>query len=707
VTQADSIEEVRARIADDLASIDSVVDTQELLARSPCDELTQDYYRNSGLAYRLLHSGRGAMHMALCRQERPRSSDLVEQIRMLVREVDLEDEDVVLELGSGNAFNLIDLYDRYPRLKLVGIDLSESNTHRARRMVGRRNISLIQGSFNRLPIKTGTVDVAFAVESVCYSMDHLGLLQDVRRVLKPGGRFIVFDAFRADAFHEFDPTTQRAAVLAEAAMALPAAITRDAWLGHVLSTQMQLEIGNNLTELIRPSLLRFQRMSRTFFRFPRVARTYMALGNRYVVENAVAGLLLPETTAAGLHTYWMSVLRAPGSTEALVAGEPSELSAPQQAVAGVYDASPDVSAIHHSKYRTHHADFRVWADSLLESPSGHIRWRLFLIVVGYFLVGLAIALTGGFPSLYLRSPAVYIFCGSTAFGFVYLHLGSKSIHPAAEEMRPIFTVSDEVFRRRVIYWFERTINTKGILLTGAVVFGLFSFAVGIAVYARSFLASAGLIALRPNLFGASWYVRSDVAAKTLVFLWLGLIPSLLIGSGLWIIWQIWAGLTNLRDLPVIPLTAVVRMRLRRIVNFFILVSMGWFLGEGFIALLFTGHFGNLFWVSLGIIVMIGILSTVVPQLLGRHYLLKSYSEMCTWALRELYEAEGLGIRERDDPKRWMEIFRQQSGAMHLHNLIEATTKPNLWVYDSEDFLVLALGQSAAAVLIILQIAGSH
>jgi hypothetical protein len=94
-------------------------------------------------------------------------------------------------------------------------------------------------------------------------------------------------------------------------------------------------------------------------------------------------------------------------------------------------------------------------------------------------------------------------------------------------------------------------------------------------------------------------------------------------------------------------------------------------------------------------------------MLGRHYLLKSYSEMCTWALRELYEAEGLGIRERDDPKRWMEIFRQQSGAMHLHNLIEATTKPNLWVYDSEDFLVLALGQSAAAVLIILQIAGSH
>jgi ubiquinone/menaquinone biosynthesis C-methylase UbiE len=96
----------------------------------------------------------------------------------------------VLDLGCGTGVDLV----RFARGKarVVGVDLAESAIRLARLNVGHQNLAagLVAGDGERLPFADNQFDYVFAHGVVQYTADGRRLVEEVRRVLKPGGEAV-------------------------------------------------------------------------------------------------------------------------------------------------------------------------------------------------------------------------------------------------------------------------------------------------------------------------------------------------------------------------------------------------------------------------------------------------------------------------------------------------------------------------------------
>lgn len=697
-----------------LAVAESVLDANQLLQETPGLDRVLQYYERSAPGYRWLHSFRGAIHMSLSTDGRFHRSDLCAHAQICTRHIDALSGRTVVEIGCGNGFNLAAIADRRSDINLIGIDVCRTNLVRASSRCRSTGIRLIEGDFHHLPLADDSVDVVLAVETLCYATEPAQVLSEVRRVLRPGGRLIAFDAYRTSGLDSLDPSTVRAVRLVEQSMALPDAQTCSEWLARLDEAGLKVLEHEDITPRIQPNLERFQRMAMLAAALPRTSEFFNRLTGGYLRRNAVAGILMPDTTGLGIHAYWETVAQKPTAASAgpdsAGTGDPTHPT-PVTPIVGVSSPGPevpsDVSDEHFGGYRTYHADFRCWVDQLVEG------WRLPAVVIAaivtalYCAVNLAIAGLGGVFIPYLTSPGAYVFMGGTFIGLIYINQSSRHIHSAIEEMRPIFRVTDDRFRDELTRRCTQAASRRGSLRVSVVVYAIYATMVFLAMFAHTFLERSGLIALRPKIVSPQWYVPPHIVDKTIGFLWAGLLPSLILGSGIWMMFVILKYLLDLRDWPVIPLTSVARMRLRHIVNLFMVFAMAWFVFEGLLALLFAGHFGNFFWVAMTVVALIGVVTALLPQFIFRRLLLRSYSDMCTWALNQLMGVEGRYLLEDRARGSWMGAFAKDVDHLQLHQLVEATVKPNLWVYDSEDLFVLGLGQAIAITAVLVQVTHLH
>jgi len=103
----------------------------------------------------------------------------------------------VLDLCTGTADLLMEALARDPRNRGLGVDLSHGMLRRGARKLDRGGFSgraaLVGGDGEDLPLREGVFDgalVAFGIRNVG---DPLRALREVRRALRPGGRFVVLE----------------------------------------------------------------------------------------------------------------------------------------------------------------------------------------------------------------------------------------------------------------------------------------------------------------------------------------------------------------------------------------------------------------------------------------------------------------------------------------------------------------------------------
>src|SRR5262245_9213374 len=80
-----------------------------------------------------------------------------------------------------------------PAGKVTGVDISpETLAVTRRRLVesGLRNVDLREGRAEQLPADDATFDVLLASLSLMYVIDRAAAAREMRRVLRPGGRFV-------------------------------------------------------------------------------------------------------------------------------------------------------------------------------------------------------------------------------------------------------------------------------------------------------------------------------------------------------------------------------------------------------------------------------------------------------------------------------------------------------------------------------------
>lgn len=103
----------------------------------------------------------------------------------------------VLEIGCGNGVQACYFYDKHSPATLTAIDINDSNITLAKKEAERRGLDNINFMVNSAQDLAGiddeSVDVVINIESAFHYPDKVAFLKEVKRVLKPGGNYIIAD----------------------------------------------------------------------------------------------------------------------------------------------------------------------------------------------------------------------------------------------------------------------------------------------------------------------------------------------------------------------------------------------------------------------------------------------------------------------------------------------------------------------------------
>lgn len=100
-----------------------------------------------------------------------------------------EPGDTVVDLGTGSGYLLRALRDSDDIGRGYGLDASSEMLGNARGYTDDPRIGFLRGDFEALPFATDSVDHVVTMEAFYYARDPRRALEEVRRVLRPGGTF--------------------------------------------------------------------------------------------------------------------------------------------------------------------------------------------------------------------------------------------------------------------------------------------------------------------------------------------------------------------------------------------------------------------------------------------------------------------------------------------------------------------------------------
>lgn len=142
------------------------------------------------------------LHFGFWRDDADTSSfeQASEQLTDLVLErLELTGQERILDVGCGSGTPALRLAGTTTTTSLVGVTISAQQVERATRRAEQAGLGdrleFQLADAMALPFPDDSFDVAFALESVQH-MDRITVLQELARVVRPGGRIVLTDLFR-------------------------------------------------------------------------------------------------------------------------------------------------------------------------------------------------------------------------------------------------------------------------------------------------------------------------------------------------------------------------------------------------------------------------------------------------------------------------------------------------------------------------------
>ncbi len=125
------------------------------------------------------------------REVDPRFAPVIEHV---IRRGDLKPGQHVLDLGTGTGAVAIGAAHRVgPSGRVTAVDISPEMLGLARRRVAElalTNVDFREGRAETIPAEAGVFDAVLASLSLMYAIDRGAAARELRRVLRPGGRFV-------------------------------------------------------------------------------------------------------------------------------------------------------------------------------------------------------------------------------------------------------------------------------------------------------------------------------------------------------------------------------------------------------------------------------------------------------------------------------------------------------------------------------------
>lgn len=98
---------------------------------------------------------------------------------------------IILEVGIGSGNN-IPFYDRSKIKKIIGLDPSNELSKMAKKKSKKYNLDIqyLSGVAEDIQLDENSVDTVLITYTLCSIEDTLGALREIKRVLKPDGKFL-------------------------------------------------------------------------------------------------------------------------------------------------------------------------------------------------------------------------------------------------------------------------------------------------------------------------------------------------------------------------------------------------------------------------------------------------------------------------------------------------------------------------------------
>jgi ubiquinone/menaquinone biosynthesis C-methylase UbiE len=161
---------------------------------------TKAYYdRNAATIVEVLGS---YFNAALVSQADDFATCLDDDLKYVIATAELAPGQAVLECGSGNGRFAKRLLERLPGLRYSGVELSSAQVAAARAV--NPDVEFREASFEELDLPDAAFDRVLFLESIGYCIDIDRLLDDLARVLRPGGQvFIKNPGQKITDYHDY------------------------------------------------------------------------------------------------------------------------------------------------------------------------------------------------------------------------------------------------------------------------------------------------------------------------------------------------------------------------------------------------------------------------------------------------------------------------------------------------------------------------
>ncbi|MEM8793316.1 MAG: class I SAM-dependent methyltransferase [Pseudomonadota bacterium] len=284
------------------------------LAGAKADQKTiHEYYRANQFAYSHFHSKNNVLHMGISEDGRFKEDDFWYQARHIERL--LPRGGTCLELAAGRAANSAWLAQKRGGSRFEAQDLSDVQLKYARKAERKyQNLKVVKGDFHDLSdYVESRFDIVFVVEALCYSTDKKLVFDEVFRVLKPGGFFVVYDGYADRRIATRSEDEMRAARLLERGMAVPRFEPYSDVVAKAKEAGFDVQAEENLSQEILPTCERHERRAAKLMDMGFAGKMVIKMLEKPVVYNVVVGYLFPILMANRVFSYRATSFVKPGA----------------------------------------------------------------------------------------------------------------------------------------------------------------------------------------------------------------------------------------------------------------------------------------------------------------------------------------------------------------------------------------------------------
>ncbi|WP_278247635.1 class I SAM-dependent methyltransferase [Clostridium botulinum] len=110
----------------------------------------------------------------------------------------VKEDNIILDIGCGGGRTVNRLAHGVPKGKVFGMDYSLDCVNFSKKynkdLIENGKVEIIHGSVDKMPFEDDKFDIISAVETTYFWPNLLDSFKEVRRVLKPSGKFIIVNA---------------------------------------------------------------------------------------------------------------------------------------------------------------------------------------------------------------------------------------------------------------------------------------------------------------------------------------------------------------------------------------------------------------------------------------------------------------------------------------------------------------------------------